>query len=254
MGKASEVLGIDIGGSGIKAAPVDLTTGEMIAPRFRVDTPDPATPENVAEKIAEATRNFTWTGRIGCGFPGVVRSGVVYTAPNIHPLWEGVDAQQLFLKVTGCRNLVINDADAAGLAEMTFGAGRDHHKGIVLMLTFGTGIGSAVFIDGRLFPNTEFGHAELHGKELEKRAAACVRDRKNLTWEEWGGRVNRVIQYLEMLMSPDLIIVGGGVSKDYKEFFPYLKLDAEVVPAQMRNQAGIVGAALAWSDELHRPE
>ncbi len=254
MGISSEVLGIDIGGSGIKTAPVDLKTGEMTAPRFRVDTPDPATPENVVEKIGEASRNFAWTGRIGCGFPGVVRSGVVYTAPNIHPLWEGVDAQKLINKVTGCQTLVINDADAAGLAEMTFGAGRDHQKGIVLMLTFGTGIGSAVFIDGRLFPNTEFGHAELHGKELEKRAAACVRDRKNLTWEEWGVRVNRVIQYLEMLMSPDLIIIGGGVSKDYKEFFPYLDLNAEVVPAQMRNQAGIVGAALAWSGEVLKQE
>jgi polyphosphate glucokinase len=254
MGKSTEVLGIDIGGSGIKAAPVELKTGEMTAPRFRVDTPDPALPEIVSEKIAEISRNFKWEGRIGCGFPGVVRSGVVYTAPNIHPTWEEVDSQKLFLKATGCKTRVINDADAAGLAEMTFGAGRDQHKGIVLMLTFGTGIGSAVFIDGRLFPNTEFGHAELHGKELEKRAAACVRDRKQLSWEEWGGRVNRVVQYLEMLMSPDLIIIGGGVSKDYKEFFPYLKLKAEVVPAQMRNQAGIVGAALAWSDEVLKPE
>jgi polyphosphate glucokinase len=249
MGKSIEVLGIDIGGSGIKASPVDLTSGEMTAPRFRVDTPDPATPDNVVGMIAEISRHFDWKDRIGCGFPGVVRSGVVYTAPNIHILWEGVDAQKLFRHVTDCKVRVINDADAAGLAEMTFGAGRDQQKGIVLMLTFGTGIGSAVFIDGRLFPNTEFGHAELNGKELEKRAAACVRDRKNLTWEEWGGRVNRAIQYLEMLLSPDLIIVGGGVSKDYKEFFPYLKLNAEVVPAQMRNQAGIVGAALAWSGE-----
>jgi polyphosphate glucokinase len=252
MANESVVLGIDIGGSGIKSAPVDLNTGEMIAERFRVDTPIPATPEAVAAEIVKICEHYQWDGKVGCGFPGVVQHGVVYTAANIHEDWVELDAEQLLCKTTRCQVRMINDADAAGLAEMTFGAGRDHHKGVVLMLTFGTGIGSAVFIDGRLLPNTEFGHAELNGKELEKRAAAAVRDRKKLSWEEWGGRVNRVVGHLEFLLSPDLIIIGGGVSKDHEKFFPYLHLKARVLPAEMRNQAGIVGAALAWSDEVRK--
>jgi polyphosphate glucokinase len=250
MANESEVLGIDIGGSGIKSAPVDLDTGEMTAERFRLDTPIPATPDAVAEEIVKICEHFKWEGKVGCGFPGVVQHGVVYTAANIHEDWVELDAEALLRKATHCDVRMINDADAAGLAEMTFGAGREHRKGVVLMLTFGTGIGSAVFIDGRLLPNTEFGHAELNGKELEKRAAACVRDRKNLSWEEWGGRVNRVIQHLEFLLTPDLVIVGGGVSKDHDKFFQYLHLKAKVLPAELRNQAGIVGAALAWSDEV----
>ena len=253
MATESEVLGIDIGGSGIKSAPVDLTTGEMTAERFRLDTPIPAIPDAVAGEIVKICEHFKWEGKVGCGFPGVVQHGVVYTAANIHEDWVELDAEALLKKATRCSVRMINDADAAGLAEMTFGAGRDHRKGVVLMLTFGTGIGSAVFIDGRLLPNTEFGHAELNGKELEKRAAACVRDRKQLSWQEWGERVNRAVQHLEFLLSPDLIIIGGGVSKDHDRFFPYLNLKAKVVPAELRNQAGIVGAALAWSDEVRKP-
>lgn len=246
MDKTADILGIDIGGSGIKAAPVNLQTGEMTAERFRMDTPIPAKPTGVTEVIKAISSHFEWKGRIGCGFPGVVRNGVIHSAINIHDKWIGVDAVDLFSQVTGCEVRVINDADAAGMAEMTFGAGREHKQGVVLMLTLGTGIGSAVFINGILLPNTEFGHLELDGKDLEKRASAAVRDRKHLTWEEWGGRINRAIQHLEMLLSPDLIIIGGGVSKDYQKFFPYLELEATVVPAQMRNQAGIVGAALTW--------
>jgi polyphosphate glucokinase len=246
-GETVDVLGIDIGGSGIKAAPVNPATGEMTADRFRMDTPVPAKPKEVTEVIKAITSHFNWKDRIGCGFPGIVRSGVIYSAVNINDKWIGVNAAELFSHATGCEVRVINDADAAGLAEMTFGAGRENHKGVVLLLTLGTGIGSAVFVDGKLLPNTEFGHLELDGKDLEKRASAAVRDRKHLSWEEWGGRVNRAMQHLEMLISPDLIIVGGGVSKDYKKFFPYLKLAANVVPAQMRNQAGIIGAGLTWA-------
>jgi len=246
MEKSVEILGIDIGGSGIKAAPVNLQTGEMTAERFRMDTPIPAKPKSVAEVIKGITSHFEWKGSIGCGFPGIVRNGVIHSAVNIHDKWIGVNAVDLFSQVTGCEVRVINDADAAGLAEMTFGAGREHHKGVVLLLTLGTGIGSAIFIDGLLLPNTEFGHLELDGKDIEKRASAAIRDRKHLSWEEWGGRINRVMQHLEMLVSPDLIIIGGGISKDYKKFFTYLKLEAKVVPAQLRNQAGIVGAALTW--------
>jgi polyphosphate glucokinase len=249
MGKENEVLGIDIGGSGIKAAPVDLATGKMTADRFRLDTPMPPKPNAVAEVIAEISAHFQWKDRIGCGYPGIVRHGVTHTAANLHKQWIGLNSEALFEKATGCDVRVINDADAAGLAEMSFGAGRDHHKGVVLMITFGTGIGTAVFLNGVLLPNTEFGHVELDGKDAEKRSSAAVRDRKNLSWEEWGGRVNRVLQHLEFLFSPDLVILGGGVSKDYKEFFPYIYLNAKLVPAEMRNQAGIVGAALAWAGE-----
>ncbi len=246
MGTSVDILGIDIGGSGIKAAPVNPVTGEMTAERFRMDTPIPAKPKKVTEVIEAITSHFEWKGRMGCGFPGVVRKGVIHSAVNIHDKWIGVDAANLFSQATGCEVRVINDADAAGLAEMTFGAGREQHKGVVLLLTLGTGIGSAIFINGVLLPNTEFGHLELDGKDIEKRASAAVRDRKHLTWEEWGTRLNRVMQHLEMLLSPDLIIVGGGISKDYKKFFPYLKLETKIVPAQLRNQAGIVGAALTW--------
>ncbi|MBN2257447.1 MAG: ROK family protein [Anaerolineaceae bacterium] len=247
-----EVLGIDIGGSGIKAAPVNLQSGEMAAERFRLETPDPSKPKRVAEVIAKMTDHYQWKGKIGCGFPGIVRHGIVHTAANLHKGWLELNADALFEKATGCDVRVINDADAAGLAEMNFGAGRDHHKGVVLMITFGTGIGTAVFLNGVLLPNTEFGHVELDGKDAEKRATAAVRDRKNLTWEEWGGRVNHLLCYLESLFSPDLVILGGGVSKDYKEFFPFIHLNAKLVPAEMRNQAGIIGAALAWSDEIEQ--
>jgi polyphosphate glucokinase len=247
MKNQEDILGIDIGGSGIKAAPVNLSSGEMTAERFRMDTPIPAKPKNVAEVIKAITSHFDWKGSIGCGFPAIIRNGEVHLAANIHKNWIGVNAVDLFTQYTGCAVRVINDADAAGLAEMTFGAGREHQRGVVLLLTLGTGIGSAVFNNGTLLPNTEFGHVELNGKEIEKRASAAIRERKNLSWKDWGGRLNRAIQQLEMLVSPDLIIIGGGISKDYKKFFPYLKLDAKVVPAQLRNQAGIIGAALTWS-------
>jgi polyphosphate glucokinase len=250
MEKSNVVLGIDIGGSGIKAAPVNLTSGVMTAERFRLDTPQPSKPKAVAGVIARISEHFQWKDKIGCGFPGIVRHGVTHTAANVHKNWIGYDADALFEKTTGCDVRVINDADAAGLAEMHFGAGRDHQKGVVLMITFGTGIGTAVFLNGVLLPNTEFGHVEIDGKDAEKRATAAVRDRKNLSWEEWGGRVNRVLQHLEFLFSPDLVILGGGVSKDYKEFFQYIHLNAKLMPAELRNQAGIIGAALAWSDEI----
>lgn len=242
-----DILGIDIGGSGIKAAPVNIQTGEMTAERYRIDTPIPAKPKNVAKVIKAITTYFDWKGRIGCGFPAVIRNGVVHSAVNIHDDWIGENAVDLFRQASGCKVRVINDADAAGLAEMTFGAGREYHKGVVLLLTLGTGIGSAVFLDGVLLPNTEFGHIELDGKDIEKWTSAAVRDRKRLSWEEWGNRLNRAIRYMESLLSPDLIIIGGGVSKDYLKFFPYLKLEAKVVPAKFRNQAGIIGSALTWS-------
>lgn len=241
-------LGIDIGGSGIKAAPVDTETGEPTAERFRLETPRPATPKAVAETVGEVAAHFAWSGPVGVTFPGVVTRGTVRTAANMEPEWIGVDAAALFARVLpdGRVPRVLNDADAAGVAEMAHGAGRGR-DGVVLMLTFGTGtgIGSALFVDGLLVPNTEFGHLEIRGKDAERRASARVRDEKKLSWEKWAKRVQEYLSHVEALFSPDLIIVGGGVSKHADSFLPLLKLQAEIDAAQLANTAGIVGAAMA---------
>jgi len=242
------VLGIDIGGSGIKGAPVDLETGELVSPRYRIPTPNPAKPELVAEVVKQIAQHYGWTGKIGCGFPAVVRKGKVYTAANVHKSWIGANAEDLFSTATACSTRVINDADAAGLAEMAFGAGKGWNKGVVLLLTLGTGIGSAIFIDGRLLPNTEFGHLQIRGKDAEKRASDAARQAKELSWVNWASRLNEYLQIMEALLSPDLIILGGGVSKEFERFAGYLNLRADVVPAQLLNQAGIVGAALAFQE------
>ena len=239
-------LGIDIGGSGIKAAPVDTATGEMTAPRRRLPTPEPSTPEDMARIFREITDHFQWSGPIGCGFPSVVRDGVILTAANIDPSWVGVNAAEIVRKATGCSAVILNDADAAGLAEMSFGAGRDYQtKGTVLVITIGTGIGSAIFTDGHLLRNTEFGHMIVRGKDAEWRASAAVRDRKQLGWKAYAKRVNEYLFFMERLFWPDLIIIGGGISKESKKFFSYLDTKAKLVPAQMMNNAGIVGAAMA---------
>ena len=239
-----EILGIDIGGTGIKGAPVDVESGNLLAPRFRLHTPDPAKPQPVAETVAEITRHFAWNGPIGCGFPAVVQAGVVRSAANIHKKWIGVDAQALFTETCACPVTVINDADAAGLAEMAFGAGRGR-QGVVLLITIGTGLGSALFIDGKLVPNTELGHIEMDGGDAELRASDAARQREKLSWKRWAGRFNRYLSMLEHLFSPNLFILGGGASKDYEKFIPRLNLQCEVQPAQLLNEAGIIGAALA---------
>ena len=240
-----EVLGIDIGGSGIKGAPVDVARGVLVGERLRVLTPQPSTPPAVASAVAEVARQFDWQGPIGCTFPAIVRHGVTWSAANVDQTWIGADAQAIFTEATRCPVVVINDADAAGLAEMVFGAGRDV-SGVVLMLTFGTGIGSALFIDGRLVPNTELGHLVLHrGKETEHFAADRLRTEKDLSWKKWAKRVNEVLAELEALFSPDRFIIGGGVSKDYGKFGEYLRARAKIVPAQSLNEAGIIGAAMA---------
>ncbi|HVN54320.1 MAG TPA: ROK family protein [Anaerolineaceae bacterium] len=238
------VLGVDFGASGIKGAPVDPESGELLAERFRIETPETAKPKQVADVFAEIARHFSWSGPIGCGFPGVVRRGIGYTAANIHRSWIGTDIAGLFSEKTGCPTTVINDADAAGLAEMKFGAGRGR-KGVVILLTLGTGIGSAIFTDGVLIPNTEFGHLQIREKDAERRASDAVRQEKNLSWEQWAIRLNEFLHAMEALFWPDLIIIGGGVSKYHELFFPYLEVKAEVVPAQFLNLAGIVGAGLA---------
>ena len=238
------VLGIDIGGSGIKGAVVDAETGEMITERFRLDTPVGARPAAVAEVVSEVVRHFDWKGPVGCTFPAVIRNGVAYSAANVDKSWIGTDAKALFEKATGCPVTVINDADAAGIAEMVFGAGRDK-QGVIILLTLGTGIGSAVFVDGHLHPNTELGHIEINGGDAERQTAESARQRADLTWKKWGKRLNRYFQTLEFLLSPDLFIVGGGVSKKSEKFFKYIKTRAPLVVAQMLNEAGIIGGAMA---------
>ena len=240
-----QVLGIDIGGTGIKAAPVDTIKGTLLTERVKVDTPRPALPGPVAAVVAQHVKNFDWTGPVGVAFPGVVVNGVTTTAANLDPAWVGLDTRALFSKAAGVPVSLINDADAAGLAEMKFGAGAGH-RGTVLMLTFGTGIGSALFRDGVLVPNTELGHIEVRGRDAETRASERAKELHDLSWGKWAGRVNEYLRHVEGLTAPDLIIIGGGISRKADKFLPLLKsLRATVVPAAMRNNAGIVGAALS---------
>jgi polyphosphate glucokinase len=244
-------FGIDIGGSGMKAAPVDLVTGELADERFKILTPNPSNPENMADVVAELVGHFSWKGSIGVTFPGVVRHGVIYSAANVDKSWMGTDADALFSKAAGAEVHVVNDADAAGLAEVRFGAGRDR-KGVVLVLTFGTGIGSGLFMDGVLVPNSELGHLEIDGHDAESKAAASARDREGLSWKDWAVRVQRYLEVVVRLLSPELVIVGGGASRKADKWLPHIDLDTEVVPAALENEAGIVGAALI-SAEGHPP-
>jgi polyphosphate glucokinase len=246
---AMQALGIDIGGSGIKAAPVDVTTGKFLADRQKIATPRPALPDAVADVVKQLTTAFSWSGPIGITFPGVVTDGVTRTAANLDPAWIGVDAATLFGTAASNPVRVLNDADAAGVAEMTFGAGLGQ-KGTVLMLTFGTGIGSALFTRGVLVPNTEFGHIEIRGHDAETRASERAKELHDLSWGKWAGRVDEYLQHIEALLSPHLIIVGGGVSKQSDKWVPRLTgIRARVVPASLLNDAGIVGAAMATSSE-----
>lgn len=239
-----EILGIDIGGSGIKGAPVDTKKGEMKTERYRIDTPQPAKPQPVAEVVGQIARYFEWQGPIGCTFPAIIQHGVAWSAANVDEDWIGTNGQQLFEETTGCPVLLLNDADAAGIAEMEFGAGRGE-QGVVMILTFGTGIGSALFYKGVLVPNTELGHLQIRGKDAEHRAADRIRQEKDLSWTEWAERLNEYLSHVEALFSPDLLIFGGGVSKKHEKFLPLLNIRTPIVPAQLFNDAGIVGAALA---------
>ncbi|MFB7107978.1 polyphosphate--glucose phosphotransferase [Streptomyces sp. NPDC056190] len=241
-----QIFGVDIGGSGIKGAPVDLDRGDLTQERHKVLTPQPATPDTVADGVKEVVDHFGWTGPVGLTFPGVVTGGaMVRTAANVDKSWVDTDARALFGgRLGGLPVTVVNDADAAGVAEMHFGAGRGR-KGTVVLLTFGTGIGSAVFVDGVLVPNTELGHLELNGHEAEKRASSKAKDDQELSWERWARRVGKYLAHVEMLFSPELFIVGGGVSRKSEKFLPLIEgIKAEIVPAQLQNNAGIVGAAM----------
>lgn len=237
-------FGVDFGGSGVKAAPVDLVGGTLAAPRSRIPTPHPATPDAVATVVEELVRAAGWTGVLGCAVPAAVRDGVVRTAANIDPSWIGVDVAELLAGRLGQPVVALNDADAAGIAEAAYGAARGR-DGVVVVVTLGTGIGTAVFTDGTLVPNTELGHLEIRGKPAERRAADSVRRRRGLSWKEWARRVDEYLGVLHRLLGPDLFVLGGGVSRQAHRWLHHLNTPVETVPARLANEAGIVGAALA---------
>jgi len=239
-----EVLGLDIGGTGIKGAVVDTDSGELLTERYRLLTPQPATPKSMIATMGDIVSHFDWQGPVGCGFPSSIKNGVVLTAANISKKWVGFNLEEALRELTGCDVVLLNDADAAGLAEMRFGAGRSQ-DGVVLIITLGTGIGVALFVRGQMVPNLELGHIEIDGKDADNWASAIAREQENLSWKKWATRVDKYLNKMEFLLWPDLIIIGGGVSKKHEKFFPYLTTRTQVVPAEMRNQAGIVGAAVA---------
>jgi polyphosphate glucokinase len=246
-----EVLGIDFGGSGIKGAPVDTKSGKLLDERHRIPTPDPSSPKQVAKAIKELVKHFKWEGPVGCGFPAVVQNGVVRTAANIDKSWINTDARKLLKDTLKLPVWIINDADAAGLAEVKLGAGAGF-KGAIVVLTIGTGIGSSLFIKGKLYPNTELGHVEFKGMDAEVYASDATRKKENLDWEAWGKRLNEYLSHIEFLCWPEMIILGGGASKKLDLFKDQLNLKAKIVPAKFLNEAGIIGAAMAAKVSLKK--
>ena len=247
-----QILGVDIGGSGIKGAVVNTLTGELIGERHRIETPQPATPEAVAAVLAQLVDHFNWSGPVGCGFPAAIQRGIVRTASNIAPSFIGTDIDRLFSESTKCPCFNLNDADAAGLAEIQFGVGAGQ-AGVVLLITIGTGLGTVLFSDGKLIPNTELGHIYLeNGQKAEHYASDAVRKTEDLGWKRWGSRFNTYLNAMEKLFWPDLIILGGGGSKKFDKFRDQLTVEAPVKPAAFLNQAGIVGAAL-YAASKHKP-
>ena len=239
-----EVLGIDIGGSGIKGAIVNTETGELVTERFRIPTPRPATPENVAQTIKAIVDHFNWKGKAGSGFPTPLSHGKCMSGSNLHDDWKGVQVDAIFSEVSGIDFTVINDADAAALAEIKFGAGKDK-QGLVAVITLGTGIGSGLFFNQQLIPNTELGHLTYKGAPFEKYAADSARKREDLSYKKWGKRLNKYFNHVQLILSPDLFIIGGGASKKMDRFKDELKLETPIIPAENKNEAGIIGAALA---------
>ncbi|MEX2566368.1 MAG: ROK family protein [Cyclobacteriaceae bacterium] len=247
-----EILGVDIGGSGIKGAPVNIISGELTAERFRVNTPKPTKPEAVAEAVKLLVDHFEWTGPIGCGFPTVVHNGRSMTKSNIHKSWVGLQVDKLLEESTGLPVTVINDADAAGLAEMTFGAGVGK-MGLVITVTIGTGLGTGVFYDGKLIPNFELGRIYYkNGELIEYFAADSARKKENLTYQEWGKRFNKFLKHTVRIISPDLFIIGGGASKKLDKFQDQITIDVPVIVAENKNEAGIIGAAVAASLKISK--
>jgi polyphosphate glucokinase len=242
-----EYIGIDIGGTGIKGAPVNIETGELTAPRFRIDTPKGAHPDDVAKVVKQVADHFRVFGPIGITFPGVVLKGVVETAANVAKAWKGLDADTMFSELLNRPVHMMNDADAAGAAEMRFGVGR-YHRGVVVMITLGTGIGSAVFNNGVLLPNTELGHIEIDGADAELLAAGRIRDSMKLSWKDYAKRVQKYIRRLDALLWPELVIIGGGISKESDKWLSNVDVRCPVAVARLLNNAGIVGAALTAGD------
>ncbi len=240
-------MGIDIGGTGIKGAVVDVDSGQLLTERHRIPTPVPSTPHNVSAVIDEIIKVHGWSGPVGAAFPAVIRGGVALSAANVDPSWIGTDVDALFTEVTHCLVTVMNDADAAGVAEVQAGAAKDV-PGVVLLLTLGTGIGSALFVDGHLVPNTELGHLELDGGDAEKRAAPSAREREGLSWRQWAHRLQHYLKHLEHVLTPDLFVLGGGVSKNADKWLPMIDVGTPMAVAQLRNNAGIVGAAMMAHD------
>jgi polyphosphate glucokinase len=244
-----KALGIDIGGSAIKGAPVETVTGRLLADRFKIETPLLLSPSEMADAAGMIAAHFRWRGPIGIGFPGVIHAGSILTSANLDKKFIGCDGTRLFSKAVGRPVALINDAAAAGLAEMKFGAGR-RFGGKALLLTLGTGVGSVLFFRGALFP-CELGHLQMDGRDAEKRVAASVKHRKGLSWKEWGTRLGHYVRTLEDILWPELIIIGGGVSAKHDKFFKFVRPRARMVPAEFLNEAGIVGAAL-WAEQEHR--
>ncbi len=244
-----EILGIDIGGTGIKGALVDSVTGEMLTKRFRIPTPPSRKPQEMAEVIKQIIKHFDYKGPVGCGFPATIKKGKVTSQGNLHKKWLGVNVEELFSSVTGLPCTVINDADAAGYATMNYGIGKGE-KGFVMMITIGTGLGSGAFLDGKLIPNFELGHIPYKKySKIESWAAASIKEKENLSYQKWGKRFNKFLALVELIVSPDLIILGGGASKDFDEFKDCIKISTPVIAAKLRNHAGIIGAAAAVTME-----
>ncbi len=243
------ILGIDVGGTGIKGAPVDTKTGKLMADRFRVKTPQPPKVELIGADVKEIVEHFDWKGKVGIGFPAPLKDNVALTAAHVSPKFIGVNIAEFFSKESGLPCTVLNDSDAAGLAEMTLGAGRGH-TGTVILVDLGTGIGTALFYRGKLVPNAQLGHIEINGKDAATRASGVARQTYDLSWKKYARRVDRYLKAVEQLFWPELFIIGGGISKYHEKFLPLLTLDIPVVPAQFLNNAGIVGAALAVETEI----
>jgi polyphosphate glucokinase len=244
-----EILGLDIGGSGIKGALVDCETGNMVTERHRIPTPEGAEPEDVAKTVLAIAEFFNYKGVIGCGFPAIIQHGIALSAANVSSSWIGTNINLLLSEWTGNPVYTLNDADAAGIAEMKFGVGKDYQNSVVILLTIGTGIGSAIFTDGVLLPNTEFGHLNVRGKDAEHRASDAVRTEKDLSWKKWAKNFEEYLLIMEGLFSPDLFVIGGGVSKKWEKVSEYLNINTKIIPAQLLNQAGIIGAALYANEQ-----
>lgn len=240
------ILGIDVGGSGIKGALVDIKKGKMVSERHRIETPQPASPEAMIDAMGRIVEGFDYQGPVGVGFPAIVQDGIVLSAANIDDHWIGCPGQQRIAERTGCPVVLLNDADAAGTAEMRFGVGKKK-KGVIMLLTLGTGIGSALFVNGRLVPNTELGHLFLRNMKVdaEDYTSNRIREEEKLKWKVWAARLDEYLHHLEFIFSPNMFVLGGGVSKQYDKFIPHLTVKAKVVPARLRNEAGIIGAAMA---------